>query len=118
MGTDWESMWGAGLNPGDAFDATRVEPAFESLIGTGTLPTGRACVPGCGRGYAVAALASDERHVTGLEVSKTAKAAADAYLSSVNVSADKAQVIVVSAVLYSDLHPTPLHVYDMIFTQS
>ena len=75
------------------------------MIAAGTLPTGRACVPGCGRlrrrRFGVG------RHVTGLDVSKTAKAAADAYLSSVNVSADKAQVIIVRAVrtVTYTLHP-------------
>ena len=96
MGKDWQSMWAAGLNPGDAFDARRVEPAFENLIASGTLPEGKAFVPGCGRGYAVAALASDQRHVTGLEISTTAKAAADAYLATVDGVADNARVIIVS----------------------
>ena len=82
MGQDWESMWAAGLEPGQAFDASRVEPGFQDLINTGTLPKGTALVPGCGRGYAVAALGSAERKVFGLEVSTTAKAAADAYLST------------------------------------
>ena len=63
-------------------DASRVEPAFLDLIMTGTLPKGDALVPGCGRGYAVAALGSAERKVTGLEISATAKAAADTYLST------------------------------------
>ena len=81
-GHDWESMWAAGLEPGQAFDASRVEPAFLDLIMTGTLPKGDALVPGCGRGYAVAALGSAERKVTGLEISATAKAAADTYLST------------------------------------
>ena len=75
-------MWAAGLEPGQAFDASRVEPAFLDLIMTGTLPEGDALVPGCGRGYAVAALGSAERKVTGLEISATAKAAADAFLST------------------------------------
>ena len=39
-------------------------------------------VPGCGRGYAVEALCSRERDVLGLEVSETAKRAAEAYLAS------------------------------------
>jgi hypothetical protein len=101
-GKDWESMWAAGLNPGDAFDARRVEPAFQALIDTGTLPKGRAFVPGCGRGYAINALAaSGDRFVTGLEISETAKAAADAYLSAAPSGAgfaitDTTSVIVVS----------------------
>jgi hypothetical protein len=88
---DWEGMWsaGGGLQPGQAFDATRCEPSFQALIDAGGLPTGRALVPGCGRGYAVAALASEDRAVTGLEISDTAKAAADAHLRSVGCTAGK-----------------------------
>ena len=88
---DWEGMWsaGGGLQPGQAFDATRCEPSFQALIDAGGLPTGRALVPGCGRGYAVAALASEDRAVTGLEISETAKAAADAHLRGVGCTAGK-----------------------------
>ena len=85
MATDWESMWRGGgepLRPGQAFDASRCEPSLVALLETGTLPTGRALVPGCGRGYAVEALCSSERDVLGLEVSETAKRAAEAYLAS------------------------------------
>ena len=84
-------MWsaGGGLQPGQAFDATRCEPSFQALIDAGGLPTGRALVPGCGRGYAVAALASEDRAVTGLEISETAKAAADAHLRGVGCTAGK-----------------------------
>ena len=85
MATDWDSMWRAGgetLQPGQAFDASRCEPSLVALLETGTLPTGRALVPGCGRGYAVEALCSSERDVLGLEVSETAKRAAEAYLAS------------------------------------
>lgn len=114
MGKDWESMWAAGLNPGDAFDARRVEPAFENLIASGTLPQGKAFVPGCGRGYAVAALASDQRHVTGLEISTTAKAAADAYLATVDGVADNAQVIIDDFFTHAPEAPYDL-VYDCTF---
>lgn len=95
---DWESMWsaGGGLKPGEAFDANRCEPSLQALIDAGALPSGRALVPGCGRGYAVAALASATRQVTGLEISATAKAAADAHLASAGFSAggDRATVLV------------------------
>ena len=77
-------MWTAGgdiLKPGQAFDANRCEPSFVALIQTGTLPNGRALVPGCGRGYAVEALASESRDVLGLEISETAARAANEHLS-------------------------------------
>ena len=80
----WESMWKNGVPPGAAFDASKgacqparmpslfwlcsttanlrwsvaVEPALQALIDSSTLPSeGKALVPGCGRGYAVKALA-------------------------------------------------------------
>mmetsp|Transcript_27140 Transcript_27140/g.66581 ORF Transcript_27140/g.66581 Transcript_27140/m.66581 type:complete len:190 (-) Transcript_27140:334-903(-) len=52
------------------------------MIRSGELPVGCALVPGCGRGYAVAALASAARRVTGIEISDTAKAACNAHLAS------------------------------------
>mmetsp|Transcript_71604 Transcript_71604/g.202374 ORF Transcript_71604/g.202374 Transcript_71604/m.202374 type:complete len:126 (-) Transcript_71604:2561-2938(-) len=76
VSTGWESMWARGLKAGQAFDASRTEPAFTVLIeGQGKdygwsaepLPTGRALVPGCGRGYAVASLVCEDRRVVGLE---------------------------------------------------
>ena len=86
----WEGMWSAGLKPGDAFDAARVEPALASAIalddaskldpplGMSRASEMTALVPGCGRGYAVAALAKMDRfkHATGLEISPTAQKAA------------------------------------------
>mmetsp|Transcript_71602 Transcript_71602/g.202366 ORF Transcript_71602/g.202366 Transcript_71602/m.202366 type:complete len:275 (-) Transcript_71602:1803-2627(-) len=91
VSTGWESMWARGLKAGQAFDASRTEPAFTVLIeGQGKdygwsaepLPTGRALVPGCGRGYAVASLVCEDRRVVGLEISPTAADAANAYLDS------------------------------------
>ena len=61
-----------------------MEPALQQLIDTGALPArGRALVPGCGRGYAVAALASPTRHVLGLEISPSGAAVAKAQLAGV-----------------------------------
>ena len=80
---NWESMWAGGLKPGQAFDAAKCEPAFTKLLSTATgLPTGRALVPGCGRGYAVAALARAGYDATGLDIAPTAAAAANEYLAS------------------------------------
>ncbi len=77
----WESMWASGLRPGQAFDAARVEPALAKLLSSSTnsLPSGRALVPGCGRGYAVAELARHGYDATGLEIAPSAVAAANAY---------------------------------------
>lgn len=104
-------MWSAGLNPGDAFDAKGVEPAFDAMIKSGDLPKGKALIPGCGRGYAVAALAAADCEVTGLEISDTAKAVCEAYLTSVGAT-DNAKVIVDDFFTHSGLYD---FVYDCTF---
>lgn len=99
-GVNWEAMWSRGLRPGQAFDAARVEPALQALIDTNVLPEGPALVPGCGRGYAVAALAANGRETLGLDISPTAVEAANAYLATVTpprgitVAASTARVVV------------------------
>jgi len=82
----WEAMWSRGLRPGQAFDAAQVEPALMSLIGEGVLPSGPALVPGCGRGYACAALGADGRSVLGLEVAPTAVQEARQYFKEARAS--------------------------------
>jgi len=83
MSNGWESMWARGIKPGAYFDASRAEPALQALIDSGVLPSGDALVPGCGRGYAMAALAeSGERQVLGIDISSTAVKAAQDYLQS------------------------------------
>lgn len=74
----WEEMWASGLGKGDKFDAAAAEPALQDLIDSGALPSsGHALVPGCGRGYAVAALAEGgEREVLGIDIAPTAVKAA------------------------------------------
>ena len=76
-------MWAGGLRPGQAFDAARVEPALAKLCAGGSLPPrGRALVPGCGRGYAVAELARAGFDATGLEIAPTAVKAANDHISA------------------------------------
>ncbi|XP_040381548.1 probable thiol methyltransferase 2 isoform X2 [Oryza brachyantha] len=65
----WEKSWEAGVTP---WDLGKPTPIIEHLVKSGTLPKGRALVPGCGTGYDVVALASPERFVVGLDVSSTA----------------------------------------------
>jgi len=78
----WEEMWASGLGKGDKFDAAAAEPALQDLIDSGALPSsGHALVPGCGRGYAVAALAEGgEREVLGIDIAPTAVKAAQDFL--------------------------------------
>lgn len=82
MSNGWEAMWSRGIAPGAFFDASRAEPALQALIDSRVLPAGNVLVPGCGRGYAIAALAkSGERQVLGVDISATAVKAANEYLN-------------------------------------
>eukprot|EP00285_Hemiselmis_virescens_P008436 CAMPEP_0173379324 /NCGR_PEP_ID=MMETSP1356-20130122/2320_1 /TAXON_ID=77927 ORGANISM="Hemiselmis virescens, Strain PCC157" /NCGR_SAMPLE_ID=MMETSP1356 /ASSEMBLY_ACC=CAM_ASM_000847 /LENGTH=196 /DNA_ID=CAMNT_0014332641 /DNA_START=420 /DNA_END=1007 /DNA_ORIENTATION=+ len=93
----WESMWANGLQPGQAFDAAKPETALLALIpGSGVqglqssppldLAGKSALVPGCGRGYALAALSKGGcARVHGLEISQTAVTRANEYLKGVGV---------------------------------
>jgi len=65
----WEKSWEVGATPWDLGKAT---PIIAHLVKTGTLPNGRALVPGCGTGYDVVEMASPDRYVVGLDLSKTA----------------------------------------------
>ncbi|GJN00890.1 hypothetical protein PR202_ga18113 [Eleusine coracana subsp. coracana] len=65
----WQKSWEAGLTP---WDLGKPTPIIEHLVASGTLPKGRALVPGCGMGYDVVALASPERFVVGLDISDAA----------------------------------------------
>lgn len=65
----WENAWREGRT---GWDAGGSPPALVELAGSGTLPEGRALVPGCGAGYDVLTLASERRTVIGLDVAPTA----------------------------------------------
>ncbi|KAF3684554.1 putative thiol methyltransferase 2-like isoform X3 [Capsicum annuum] len=65
----WDKCWEKGVTPWDLGQPT---PILVHLHQTGTLPKGRALVPGCGSGHDVAAIACPERFVVGLDVSENA----------------------------------------------
>ena len=65
----WEQRWREGRT---AWDAGGPSPTLELLVREGSLPNGRALVPGCGSGYDILALASPHRLVLGLDVAPTA----------------------------------------------
>eukprot|EP00850_Spirogloea_muscicola_P009019 SM000049S16790 [mRNA] locus=s49:661926:664341:- [translate_table: standard] len=65
----WEKAWQLGITP---WDGKGVTPAVASLVKSGSLPSGRALVPGCGSGYDVVALASPARRVVGLDMAESA----------------------------------------------
>ncbi|KFK37215.1 hypothetical protein AALP_AA4G228800 [Arabis alpina] len=65
----WEKTWEEGATP---WDLGKPTPIISHLLEAGSLPNGRALVPGCGTGYDVVEMACPDRHVVGLDVSKTA----------------------------------------------
>lgn len=65
----WHACWERGVPVGTSFDTGTPSPALQQLIADGSIPTGRALVPGCGRGYDVVALASNERYAMGIDMS-------------------------------------------------
>lgn len=97
-GTDWERMWAHGIDEGEAFDCRRTEPGFQVMLDRGevAIGDGRALVPGCGRGYALASLArAGFSSVVGLEISATARDACAARLKTENIpSGSEVEVVV------------------------
>ncbi|KAF8698220.1 hypothetical protein HU200_035741 [Digitaria exilis] len=75
----WEKSWEFGVTP---WDLGKPTPVIEHLVRSGTLPKGRALVPGCGMGYDVVTLASPERFVVGLDISDMAIKKAKKWSSS------------------------------------
>ena len=84
----WERMWSSngGLQPGQAFDATKPLPFISTLFQMNLIPKGKGIVPGCGRGYAPRALSYGGRHCIGVDIAPTAvKAAAACYIGKIFV---------------------------------
>ena len=116
MATDWEGMWARGLGRGQAFDANRPEPALVALMERHRLPTGRALVPGCGRGYSVVQLASAERTALGLDIAPTGVAAARDFIAeAVGGSQLEAQVDVQQADFFSPDLVSTLGQFDVVY---
>ncbi|XP_068635503.1 probable thiol methyltransferase 2 [Aristolochia californica] len=65
----WDKCWEKEITP---WDLGRPQPIIVHLLNSGTLPKGRALIPGCGSGYDVAAIAAPDRFVVGLDISETA----------------------------------------------
>lgn len=66
---DWESRWSGGDTPWDTGGPTS---ELVHLLASGTVPEGRALVPGCGSGYDVLALAGAGWSTLGLEIAPSA----------------------------------------------
>ena len=83
MRAKWDGLWAAGLAPGDRFDARAASPALLARLGRlGGLEGARVLVPGCGRGYDLAAFVqAGAAEAVGLEISPSACDAAREYLA-------------------------------------
>lgn len=82
----WIDMWNAGISPGQSFDKEGPSPALIDLIESGEIvSSGRCLVPGCGRGYDVAALTSSTRFAVGMDLSEKAVESANEWLQSQNL---------------------------------
>ncbi|DBA92759.1 TPA: hypothetical protein ACH3X1_002954 [Trebouxia sp. C0004] len=80
----WNTIWKAGLEPGQAFDASATSPALLAVIEQGKLEVRgkKVLVPGCGRGYDVIEFAKQGAlSVKGMELVPEAAAAAQAYVN-------------------------------------
>lgn len=87
----WENAWREGRT---GWDAGGSPPALVELVRSGTLPEGRALVPGCGAGYDVFTLASERRSVIGLDVAPTAAQRFSTLRRERGVPEQKARIVV------------------------
>ncbi|CUA76810.1 putative thiol methyltransferase 2 [Rhizoctonia solani] len=81
----WDAAWQEGITPWDAgMSQPPLQQVFETNIWSdlGISRSGRALVPGCGRGYDAIYLASQGYSVIGADLSATAVNEAQKYLSS------------------------------------
>lgn len=83
--TRWTAMWNKGIQPGQIFDKSVTSPLLLKFLQENRVPSGRALVPGCGRGYDVTSLAAPDRHVLGLDIADKAVEAAKDRRDSLSV---------------------------------
>ena len=112
----WESMWAAGLRPGQAFDVAGPSKALLRVMDT--LPKGRTTlVPGAGRAYDALALseALGCPEVVALDIAPSACAAARDWLASAPASAARDRVRVVEGDFFDVAVPDVGLVWDCTF---
>lgn len=86
----WEQSWREDRTP---WDAGQSPPVLNKLVEAGDLPGGRALVPGCGSGYDVLTLATDERSVLGIDVAPLAAERFEELRREADVSEERATVV-------------------------
>lgn len=112
---DWESLWVGGIPPGTRFDVSGSHLLLKRAVEAGTIPKGRALVPGCGRGYDLATLASQDRFVIGLDIAPTGVREAQDWLAA--NAADKANQYQVLCQDFFTYEPSEKFdfIYDLTF---
>ncbi len=106
----WQAAWEEGRTP---WDAGKSAPVLRSLVEEGSLPQGRAFVPGAGSGYDVLTLASPRRAVVGLDLAPLAKTRFDA-LAQTHPHRGQVEFVVQDAFAYAPDAPFDL-VWDYTF---
>jgi len=87
----WQDAWREGRTH---WDAGKSPPTLHELVAGGDLPTGLTIVPGCGSGYDVFTLASDERPVIGIDVAPLAGERFETLRGQRGISADHARIVI------------------------
>ncbi|KIR53760.1 hypothetical protein I315_03885 [Cryptococcus gattii Ru294] len=113
----WEERWAQGRT---LFDQSAAHPAFVKFLKSDTASelgvpkSGKALVPGCGRGYDVHLLASTGLDATGLDLAPTGVEAARHWIGSQPSTSGKTDVVVQDFFTY---HPSEKFdvIYDYTF---
>ncbi|OWT37741.1 hypothetical protein J008_00561 [Cryptococcus neoformans] len=109
----WEERWAQGRTP---FDQSAAHPAFARFLKSdiardlGVPKSGKALVPGCGRGYDVHLLASTGLDAIGLDIAPTGVEAAKRWIGSQPSTSGKTDVLVQDFFAYD-----PPNKFDVIY---
>lgn len=107
----WKQAWEENRTP---WDAGQAAPGLVDLVESGSLPTGRALVPGAGSGYDVLALASPERHAFGLDLAPGAQRRFESLRAERGVPAEQAEIVVADFFDWQPASPFDL-IWDYTF---
>lgn len=116
--TAWEPMWSRGVNPGEYFDREKPLPELINQVRTLKIPKGkRAMIPGCGRGYDIELLSRSGlfEQVIGIDISQTAVASANTYLSNVDPPLPNNYKVMIADFFNADLGEQVDFLYDFTF---
>jgi len=107
----WEDAWREGRT---RWDAGAAAPALVDLLEAGTLPKGRALVPGAGSGYDVLALAGAGFDATGLDLAPTALKRFEELRAEAGLGEDEARVVLGDFFAYQPPQPFDV-IWDYTF---